>query len=124
MRIIYLFGLTIFSIIFMASPQKSELANSSWKGILNVPDPVDANLKFSIDSFYVLVNIKIIETSTYTVSNDTLTLKKVLGGSPCMDEIGVYTYTITNDVLSIRPVSDACDGRKYAFTLLGYKKEN
>ncbi|MEO6347861.1 MAG: hypothetical protein ABIO60_08120 [Aquaticitalea sp.] len=122
MRMLCYFTFTIFSIIFMASPKNNGLVNTSWSGIMNVPNPTPTTLKFSIDTFYVYVDKDLIETSTYSVSNDTLTLKKVSGGSPCMDEVGIYAYDITEDVLIIKPVSDSCDARYYALSPLGYKK--
>lgn len=124
MRYIFYLGFSIFTLLFMTTPTINDLTNTSWTGILNAPEPADATLKFSDDKFYVFIDTTLIETSNYSVSNDTLILKKVQGRSPCNYEIGKYTYTITNDVLNIRPISDVCEARFFAFTPLGYKKEN
>ena len=124
MRILCYLCLTIFSIILMASPNNNELVNTSWMGLINAPDPEDANLKFSEDTLYVYINTQLIETSIYSVNSDTLTLQKISGLSPCLDEIGSYTFKINDDVLVIKPATDICEARYNVFSPLGYKRKN
>ena len=107
----------------MASPKMNPLSNTSWNGILNAPDPIETNLKFSEDTMFLYVQTQLIETSTYTVNSDTLKIVKISGISPCEDEIGVYVFEISNDMLDIKPISDFCDVRYEAFSPLGYKRE-
>lgn len=123
MKVISYLGLSICAIIMMAFPKTDALSNTSWKGFLNVPDPTDASLKFSGDTLYVYINAELIETSTYSVKSDTLNLIKVSGNSPCTNEVGIYTYEIDKNTLMIRPVSDVCEARFYAFDPMGYEKK-
>ena len=124
MRILSFLSLTIFSIIFMASPKDNALANISWNGIINAPDAMNGNLKFSEDTLFVFVDTQLIETSTYAVSSDTITVVKFSGLSPCLNEIGTYTFQITNDILTIKPLTDLCDARYNVFSPLGYVGDN
>ncbi len=124
MKLICLIILTIFSIIVMSSPKNNDLANTSWIGIINAPDAIEAKLKFSEDTLYVYADTQLIETSLYAVSSDTIRIEKISGVSPCKDEIGIYTFQVNNNVLIIKPITDICESRFNVFSPLGYEGKN
>ncbi|MFM2361105.1 MAG: hypothetical protein EAZ16_00820 [Sphingobacteriales bacterium] len=103
--------------------ESSSLSNTKWSGSMNVPDPMGVVLDFKTDTLTVLIGEEIVESMSYTVSGDTLKIKKLFGSSPCGDEEGKYKYTIKNDLLTIAEVEDACSLRAAAFSPAGYKKE-
>ena len=83
---------------------------------------MDGSLKFSEDTLYVYIETQLIETSTYTINNDTLKIVKISGTSPCEDELGIYTFKISDDMLEIKPIENFCEVRYDAFSPHGYKK--
>jgi hypothetical protein len=111
------------------------LTGTSWKGTTYVPDPLICVFKFSKDSARLLyvddreINIAdglgglkavtgkdsaALETMTYRLSGDTISLHKVEGGSPCGEEIGQYRVLVSNGKLKFILIQDPCAVRPYA----------
>jgi hypothetical protein len=56
--------------------------------------------------------LKLLETSTYTIKDDIFTWKKVSGGSPCDTETpGTWRYTIKNEEVTFTVIKDTCSVR-------------
>ena len=112
------------------------LTGTAWKGILNVPSPTECELKFTKDTVRLIyvgsesIGVRgedgmprdatgkdsvTIELMTYTVSGDSLKLRKVAGGSPCSNEPGIYQVKKKEDKLQLILISDACTARQYCF---------
>ena len=109
--------------LFWLQPTKDEvLTNTNWSGILHAPDPVDAVLEFKTDSMFVYIGPELIETMTYAVKGDTLTLTKVSGSSPCDQQPVNYQYSVKDENLKLLALTDNCTERKNAFAPEGYKR--
>jgi hypothetical protein len=107
-------ALCIFT--FAASGQ---VENSKWRGTLNVPQPTECIFEFKKDSLVLIVaaNGEHVETMTYSVTKDTLNIKKLNGSSPCTGEtIGKYRIQIKDEKLYFTPLTDDCEDRMHAFT--------
>lgn len=105
---------------------KSQLTDTKWRSSMNVPDPVECILQFKKDTLIVMVaadQSMIVETMTYKLKNDTLTIYKVSGTSPCSDAAGVYKCILKDEKLFITPLNDECIERANAFTPEGWIKE-
>jgi len=116
--------MTLLLSMNVKAQQKSEsLVNTQWKGIANVPTPEEVIFQFTSKDFNVLYQGQVIEQMTYGVDNNTLTLVKVSGGSPCKNESkGVYTFTAIDKKLNLTHVSDDCDERKDALKIKDFVK--
>ena len=116
--------LTVVTIIACLSwrAQTNELVNTKWKGTMYVPNAADVVISFKKDDVQILMGGRPIETMSYQLNGDTITLKKSSGGSPCTNETGIYKYITKNNVLSFATVKDDCPTRVSAFSTDGYKK--
>jgi hypothetical protein len=114
MKILTLCFLLTISSLFA----KAQLANTKWAGTAAVPDPTDITLTFKKDTLNMSLkgSNDIIESMTYTVKGDVITVKKVSGGSPC--EAGSESqlkYAIKGDQLTITVIADVCAARQNAW---------
>jgi hypothetical protein len=110
---------------FITGTTHAQLANSSWKGTLNLDSPLNTFFNFSSDTLEVLnqEDNSNLETMKYTITDSVLTLQKLYGQSQCGgDIIGMYKCKITNDHLFLNVISDSCDGRKYAIGTMELSK--
>jgi hypothetical protein len=93
---------------------KAQLANTKWKGVLKLDDPVNVAFEFGKDTLTV-INLdenSILETMVYTVTNSTFTLRKISGQSDCDSSTpGKYKYEIKDSALTMTLVEDACEDR-------------
>jgi archaellum component FlaG (FlaF/FlaG flagellin family) len=118
-------ALAVFTLIMVGWRNPAEqLANTKWKGTLYVPNEIEGTIEFKKDSLTITVAGRVIETSSYSTKSDTLSIKKLSGGSPCAQEIGTYTFTTTDNTLKFTKVDDSCIERGEAFSPNGYKKIN
>ena len=93
---------------------------------MNIPDPMETFLQFKKDTVLltVVADGTLVETMTYSVSNDTLRLTKTSGMSPCADNIiGLYHFELKDDKLTITPLSDDCSERSAAFKPEAWTRE-
>lgn len=114
----------VFVMMAATVSAQAPLANSTWKGTMNVPSPAEVSLEFKGDTLNVLMQEQSIETMTYTVSGDTLVITKLYGSSPCSDEKGTYQFSIKEKQLFIKPLSDACELRAAAFPSEAFIKKD
>lgn len=119
----------VFTILFcslaIAGFSQVTLTNTKWTGVANIPDPYDVQLEFKKDTFLLIADAQTIETMWYGMKGDTITIKKLVGMSPCDEQEGTYKITIKDDKLILTAISDPCMPRVNAFTPEGYlrKKE-
>ncbi|CAM4373542.1 hypothetical protein SAMN06265348_113214 [Pedobacter westerhofensis] len=123
------FALVIAAILLLSlssvswqSKSDDQLTNTKWKGIAFVPNPREVVFHFKKDTLLITIDLDIIETEYCHVSGDTLTMKKISGGSPCTDEVGTYKYIIKKDSLTITSLRDECGARMDSFSSEGYKR--
>lgn len=111
---------------FLSTTAHSQLADTKWRSSMNVPDPVECILQFKKDTLIVMVaadQSMVVETMTYKLKNDTLTIIKVSGTSPCTEVAGIYKCVLKEEKLYISPLNDDCQDRANAFTPEGWIKE-
>ena len=104
---------------FAAVSAKAQVNAHSWIATVSIPSPSVAFLKFSNDTLELITteDNQVVETMTYKLASDTLTLLKVSGGSPCDATKPVYYKTaIKEDQLIFTNVNDECDPRIGALT--------
>lgn len=93
---------------------KSQIKNTSWRGIYNVPEPTPMILQFKTDTLLLIDQSGAnVETMNYTIKNDTLSISMIEGASSCPNNItGVYKIEIKEeDKLFISVINDNCDNR-------------
>jgi hypothetical protein len=130
-------SLFVLFVSFISINVNAQLANTKWKGIAEIPEPLQCLFYFKTDTLLVQyaddkpmflrdengnsINVTgkdsvVIETMTYNFSGDTLTLTKIKGGSPCEGgTTGQYKITINNNRLLFTLIQDDCDARAEAF---------
>jgi len=121
-RSIWMGIILIFLNLSWALPDDQYLAQTKWEGVMNIPSPQDCILEFSKTTFNIDFQDEVVETMSYKISGDTLTLKKLSGSSPCNTEVGQYKYLIANKKLTITLLKDDCTGRAQAFVKEGYSQ--
>lgn len=104
----------LLTITLVSGSIKAQLANSKWKGVLKLDNPVNVTFNFGKDTLTVL-NLDqntVLETMIYTATSSTFTLKKISGQSDCESStIGKYKYQIKNKTLMMTVDEDACNDR-------------
>lgn len=114
-----MFGLT------SCESKKSDnpLLDTQWSGVAKIPQETEVVLKFSKDKFDVLLGDKVIETMSYTLSNDDINIVKNSGGTPCdAGTTGKYKYEVIGENLVMTLVSDECTARIKSLQGVVYKK--
>lgn len=114
----------IISLFIWQKPGNQSLTNTKWHGTIYVPDASDGVLEFGKDTLSVYMDGNVLETMLYKENADTLSLKKISGGSPCGEETGLYKYEVKDNQLFVTPISDDCPVRAGAFSKDAYKKDD
>ncbi len=119
----------LFLLIFPgANTLSAQIQNTSWKGVFNIPSPADCVFEFKTDTVFLTLNGEILETSKFKINEDTLTLQKFSGISPCyLDVIGIYQFKIKDQKLILTIIDDACYTRSMSVPqepMTAMKKEN
>lgn len=106
--------LCLLTLTLLSGSIKAQLANSKWKGVLQLDNPMNVAFNFGKDTLTVL-NLddkSILETMIYTATSSAFTLRKISGQSDCESAtIGRYAYQIKDDALVLTVVEDACNDR-------------
>jgi hypothetical protein len=112
------------AIIFVALSTKAQLANTRWKGTLNVENGLDAVFNFHNDTLEVsgAESGEDLETMSYNTTDSVLTLVKLYGQSQCDTTAGRYKYAIENNVLTLSVISDECPDRSQAIGTMKLEK--
>jgi len=130
-----LFAIVVFISIyaFTSHANAQTLTNTRWIGNANLPMSLKCLFEFKIDTLLlkyigndnadlrdekgndVTVTGKdslVIERMHYTLSKDTLTVQKIIGGSPCdVEAVGKYKISVNEKKLSVTLISDDCEPR-------------
>ena len=96
----------------------AQLTNTRWKGLLKGDNPRNAILDFRKDAFnvYTVADSEMVERMTYTISDNTITLKKIDGQSDCDNTVpGKYKFEMKEGKLNIKLAADECSDRSSAF---------
>lgn len=104
-------------ICFITISVNAQLANTKWKGTLNIEGGMETLFNFSSDTLIVLnaSSNETIETMIYVVKDSIVTLQKLYGNSECdATTIGTYKFEIKNDAMILSLVSDGCNDRSGA----------
>ena len=108
-----------------AALAQNPLAGTAWQGQAFIPDEKTIVLSFKADSLsmFIVPHMILGESMVYTVEADTITLRKISGGSPCNAQgIGKLQFTIVKDQMTIKSLSDSCQARKVAWTDKPFQK--
>ena len=125
MKLIFL---TIVFVIFLAvqSFAQNAISNSKWKSIFLIPHAVDVILDFKKDTLYLIIEPdQRLGTLTFSHRNDTLTITKISGTSPCPEQsTGLYRieWLEKGEKFLLHGISDECEGRIGIFTTNPYER--
>lgn len=112
-------------ITFTAFNANAQLANTKWKGTLNIQGGMEVQFVYGKDSLEVinLEDNSTLETMKYTVKDSLVTFQKLSGMSQCdPSSLGKYKFVINNDQMTMSLVSDDCPDRSIAIGTLILKK--
>jgi hypothetical protein len=94
----------------------AQLTNLKFKGIANVPDPMESILDFRKDSVTLFVQSSLVETMSYSLRGDTLVLTKLDGLSPCVQKsAGLFRIVWKDGAFTLTSIQDECPQRADAF---------
>ncbi len=115
---------TILSAVFvfvLSINAKAQLAGTQWQATINIPMPVKAMFDFKADTLFLIqVNSPdsgmVHEIMKYKFENDTLSLQKISGDSPCDNSsVGKYKVEFKDEKMFLILIEDACDARANAW---------
>ncbi|HLX90475.1 MAG TPA: hypothetical protein VKR32_02255 [Puia sp.] len=114
-----------------------QIANTRWKGEINIPDPTTVLFDFKMESVTIYyagdkpmdipdengntksVSAKdsmIIESMTFSLKHDTVAFQKLSGHSPCDQQaVGYFTLVKGNNSIQLVLLKDDCVERGAAF---------
>ncbi len=95
----------------------AQVANTKWKGILNLDGPTPVFWQFDKDTVQVfnISDSSLVEKMTFKTEPGFLLLTKVSGISSCDNTtVGKYKFEIRSDSLFISPYDDPCYDRSSA----------
>ena len=103
----------ILSLVITSVSLSAQLAGSKWKGTLQGDNPQEVVFEFRKDSavVYTTAENSHVETMTYTVKDNVLTLIKAHGISDCDGGPGKYSITIEKDTMTMKRSEDNCGDR-------------
>ncbi|MEO6979076.1 MAG: DUF3471 domain-containing protein [Mucilaginibacter sp.] len=111
--------------LFATFNSHAQLANTKWKGTLNINGDIATLFDFGKDTLKItaFANGVTIENMVYAIADSTLTLKKTEGQSDCdNDVVGKYKFKINGGALSIKLIADACEDRSSVLNNTTYSK--
>jgi len=103
----------------------AQLANTKWSGSMAVPELTEVTLEFKKDTVNVALTNSgdVIETATYSINGNIITLKKISGGSPCeIGSVSTLRYVLKENELTISVENDPCGPRAKAWPDEPFKK--
>ena len=113
--------------ILLGIPAMSQtIANTKWKATLLIPQAVDVNFTFKKDTLYMTTEISgELGTNFFIQRNDTLTIRKISGSSPCpVQAQGMYRieWFENGNKFRLHGISDECEGRIGVFTVNPFER--
>ena len=118
--------IVLLIVSFLYVTVNAQLANSKWKGVLNIESGMNTVFNFSNDTLEVLNSDtnESLETMKYAIKDSTLTLYKLYGSSQCdASTPGIYKFQIVENELTLSVVSDDCPDRADAIGVIKLEKE-
>ncbi len=114
----------IFALCIVSFAADAQLAGTKWKGKVNIPNLTEVIFDFKTDVADVTTITGMpVESCSYTIKADTITFKKLNGGSPCpVNSVFTVQYIIKDDQMNINPLTDDCEGRKGTFNKEAFVK--
>lgn len=116
----------LFSItaLIFAQIASAQIANTAWSGNFNIPDPTQMVLQFKSDTLVLsFPNNTVLESMTYKINNDTLSVVKIEGQSPCDNTTaGTYKIVMKEKKLFLTVLKDDCPERASAWPTEGMQK--
>ncbi len=111
-------AILFFGLFLITLSVNAQLAGTKWKGKVNIPNSTEVIFDFKKDVANVTTLTGMpVESCSYTIKADTITFKKVSGGSPCpVNSVFTVQYAVKDDAMTINPLTDDCEGRKDSFT--------
>jgi hypothetical protein len=104
----------------------AQLANTKWKGTLNLDNPIDAFFNFKTDTLEVLntEDNSNIESMKFSVNDSVLVIQKLFGQSQCDNSaIGRYKFQINGDEMTWEVMTDDCDDRSQVIGSMKLSRE-
>ncbi len=95
----------------------AQVANTKWKGILNLEGPTPVVWQFDKDTVQIfnISDSSLVEKMTFKTEPGFLLLTKVSGISSCDNTtVAKYKFEIRSDSLFIAPFDDPCSDRSSA----------
>lgn len=117
--------LVLLFTFFAAASVNAQLANSKWRGTLQLDNPVEVIFDFGKDSLKCVVaaDNSELETMNFSVKDSVLTLKKLYGQSNCDTAEGKYKFAVKDTELTLWVMEDACTDRSSVLDNTKWKKE-
>lgn len=107
----------IFSTLVFITTIHAQVANTKWKGLLNLDGPTSVIWQFDKDTVQIFnfTDSSLVEKMTYKTEPGFLLLTRVSGISPCDNTVvGKYKFEIRSDSLFVSPFDDPCNDRASA----------
>jgi len=101
-------------IAFISASANAQLANSKWKGTLQLDNPTDVVFDFRTDTLeaFVAEDNSSLELMKYSIKDNVLSIQKISGQSECDDTaVAKYKYEIGSDGLLLTLIEDNCIDR-------------
>lgn len=116
--------LILITVIALSFSVKAQLANTSWIGNFNIPEPAKMILQFKTDTLSLnYPDGTALEIMNYKINNDTLSLRKLDGESDCeSSKEALYKIEIKDKKLNLSMLSDDCSSRISAWPSGGLEK--
>ncbi|RYE09910.1 MAG: hypothetical protein EOP44_02045 [Sphingobacteriaceae bacterium] len=110
--------IAIFVLCMISFSANAQLAGTKWKGKVNIPNSTEVIFDFKTDVADVVTTTGMpVESCSYTIKSDTITFKKLKGGSPCpVSSMFTVQFSVKDNQMNIIPLTDDCEGRKDTFT--------
>ena len=103
----------------------AQLKNTRWKGTIKGDNPRNVILDFKADKviLYTVSDSEIVETMTYTMSENSFTVTKIDGQSDCDNSTpGKYSFKMEGGAMFIKLVNDPCGDRSSALDATKWTK--
>jgi hypothetical protein len=107
----------IFSTLVSITTIHAQIANTKWKGTLNLDGPTSVIWQFDKDTVQIFnfSDSSLVEKMTYKTEPGFFLFTKVSGISSCDNTtIAKYKFDIRSDSLFIAPFDDPCNDRASA----------
>lgn len=113
-------------ISFAAFSANAQVANTKWKGTLDIQGGMNVQFQYGKDTLDVinLDDNSSLETMMYSIQDSIITIHKIFGASQCdTSTLGKYKIAINNDQMKMTLISDNCYDRSNVINNLTLMKQ-